>query len=63
MDKYFVDVIKYLILEKINKIILCRLTKMRIMRSLAKSMRMGRGKYFPQKLSKILERIYFQIIF
>ena len=36
---------------------LCRMNKMRIMRSLAKSMRMDKGKYFPNNLSKILERI------
>ena len=30
---------------------------MRIMRSLAKSMRMDKGKYFPHNLSKIHERI------
>ena len=37
---------------------------MRIMRSLAKSMRYGKRLRFPQKnLSKILERIYFQIRF
>ena len=64
MDKYFVDVIKYLIMKKTNKNNSVEIDQMRIMRSLAKSMRMDKGKYFPQKnLSKILEIIYFQIRF
>ena len=52
MDKYFLDVIKYLIMKKINKNNSMQNDQMRIMRSLAKSMRMERGKYFPQNSFK-----------
>ena len=40
-----------------NKIIMCRLTKMRIMRSLTKSMWMDKCKYFPTIFQKSLKEI------
>ena len=45
-----------------NKMIVCKLTKMRFMRLLAKSMRMDKATN-PQNLSKILERNYSNLDF
>ena len=40
-----------------NKMIVCRLTKMRFMRSLAKFMRMDKGNTFPTIFQKSLKEI------
>ena len=50
-------------MEEMNKMMLCRLTKNEIMRSLAKSMRMVEENISPQSFKKILERNYFKFRF
>ena len=58
----FLNVIKHLI-EEINKVLWCKLTKNEMMRSLAKSVRMDEANIYPQSFKNPWKIVCFKIRF